>query len=103
MSAYVVYFKAVFCLYFFQTNIDSLNRKNCPFLRNKALFLSVNNIQSIMTIFDMLLKICKMYLTLNSIADTPEIIWDDITLQDEVEQSRAMLYRAQAEKIKRGE
>ncbi len=46
-----------------------------------------------------ILKICKMYLTLNSIADTPVIIWDDITLQDECELSKARLYDAQREKI----
>ncbi len=46
-----------------------------------------------------IMKICKMYLTLNSIADTPEIIWDDITLQDECELSKARLYDAQREKI----
>lgn len=46
-----------------------------------------------------ILRICKMYLTLNSLADTPEIIWDDITLQDECELSKARLYDAQREKI----
>lgn len=46
-----------------------------------------------------ILKICKMYLTLNSVADTPKIIWDDITLQDECELSKARLYDAQREKI----
>ncbi len=44
-------------------------------------------------------KICRMYMTLNGIADTPEIIWDDITLQDECELSKARLYNAQSEKI----
>ena len=46
-----------------------------------------------------ILKICKMFLTLNSIADTPEIVWDNITLQDECELSKARLYDAQREKI----
>ena len=46
-----------------------------------------------------ILKICKMFLLLNSIADTPQIIWDDITLQDECELSKARLYDAQREKI----
>ena len=44
-------------------------------------------------------KICRMYMALNGIADTPEIIWDDITLQDECELSKARLYNAQSEKI----
>lgn len=48
-------------------------------------------------------KICTLYLRSNGFASSVEVIWDDITLQDEVEQSRAMLYRAQAEKIMRGE
>lgn len=46
-----------------------------------------------------ILKICKMFLTLNSIADTPEIVWDNITLQDECDLSKARLYDAQREKI----
>ncbi len=46
-----------------------------------------------------IIKICKMFLTLNSIADSPEIIWDDITLQDECELSKARLYDAQRQKI----
>lgn len=46
-----------------------------------------------------ILKVCKMFLLLNSIDDNPEIIWDDITLQDECELSKARLYDAQREKI----
>jgi hypothetical protein len=48
-------------------------------------------------------KICNAFLRSRGYDCNAKIIWDDITLQDEVEQSRAMLYRAQAEKIKRGE
>lgn len=48
-------------------------------------------------------KICTVFLTGNGYHGGVKVIWDDITLQDEVEQSRAQLYRAQAEKIKRGE
>ncbi len=48
-------------------------------------------------------KICNSFLRSRGYNCNAKIIWDDITLQDEVEQSRAMLYRAQAEKIKRGE
>ncbi len=44
-------------------------------------------------------KICKMYMALEGIVDTPKIIWDDITLQDECELSKARLYDAQREKI----
>ena len=48
-------------------------------------------------------KICNAFLRSRGYNCKVKIIWDDITLQDEVEQSRAMLYRAQAEKIQRGE
>lgn len=48
-------------------------------------------------------KICTAFLRSNGCAGDVKIVWDDITLQDEVEQSRAALYRAQAEKIMRGE
>lgn len=48
-------------------------------------------------------KICREYLSARGCAGGTEVIWDDITLQDQVEESRAMLYRAQAEKITRGE
>ena len=46
-----------------------------------------------------IMKICNTYLKLNGIADRPKIIWDDITLQDEVELSKARLYDAQRMKI----
>ena len=48
-------------------------------------------------------KICTAFLQSRGFACRPKVVWDDITLQDEVEISRAMLYRAQAEKINRGE
>ena len=46
-----------------------------------------------------IIKICRLYLRLNGIADNPQVIWDDITLQDEVELSKARLYDAQRAKI----
>lgn len=48
-------------------------------------------------------RICNAFLRSRGYNCNARIVWDDITLQDEVEQSRAMLYRAQAEKIQRGE
>lgn len=48
-------------------------------------------------------KICNAYLRSQGYSCNAKIVWNDITLQDEVELSRAELYRAQAEKIKRGE
>ena len=48
-------------------------------------------------------KICTAYLRSRGYACAPRVVWDEITLQDEVELSRAELYKAQAEKIRRGE
>ena len=53
-------------------------------------------------------KICTAFLRSRGFGCSPEIVWDNITLQDEVELSRARLYNAQAEKLesenkKRGE
>ena len=48
-------------------------------------------------------KICTVFLRSSGFCCNAEVVWDDITLQDEVEQSKAMLYRAQAEKIMKGE
>lgn len=44
-------------------------------------------------------KICRTFLRLNAMSDDILIEWDDITLQDQVELSRAMLYEAQAKQI----
>ena len=48
-----------------------------------------------------ILKICNSFLTGRGFAPGAKVIWDDITLQDEVEQCRAMLYRAQAKRTER--
>ncbi len=50
-----------------------------------------------------IVKICAAFLRSRGFSCGVEVSWNDITLQDEVELSRAMLYRAQAEKIQRGE
>ncbi|MCQ2484823.1 MAG: serine/threonine protein phosphatase [Clostridia bacterium] len=47
-----------------------------------------------------ILKICRTCLMTKGITDDIKIIWDDITLQDEVELAKAALYRAQAEKLR---
>ncbi len=44
-------------------------------------------------------KIAKTYLAINGIGAQPEIVWDDITLQDETQLAQAKLYDAQAKKI----
>ncbi len=48
-------------------------------------------------------KICDCWLKLHGYRCDYHIEWDDINLQDEVEQARAALYRAQAQKLQRGD
>lgn len=48
-----------------------------------------------------LLKILRTFLRLSGFADEPQIEWDDVTLQDEVELARARLYDAQAKQLQR--
>ena len=47
-------------------------------------------------------KVCQMYLTLEGLDDRFEIVWDDISLQDITQEAKAELYRAQAEKARKG-
>lgn len=44
-------------------------------------------------------KISRFWLISNGVQDKTEVVWDDITLQDEVELSKAALYRAQTKRI----
>lgn len=44
-------------------------------------------------------KICRYWLISNGIRDEIEVVWDNITLQDEVELAKAALYRAQTKRI----
>lgn len=46
-----------------------------------------------------ILKISKTFLRLSGFAPHCEVLWDDITLQDEVEEAKARLYNAQADEI----
>ncbi len=46
-----------------------------------------------------LLRICTLWLRLHGSAVMPTIVWDEITLQDLVEEAQASLYRAQAAQI----
>ncbi len=43
-------------------------------------------------------RICELWLMLHGYTCDYEIVWDDINLQDEVEQAQAELYRSQAER-----
>ncbi len=46
-------------------------------------------------------KICDTFLRFEGLDNNFEICWNEITLQDEIEISRARLYNAQAEKIEK--
>ena len=48
-----------------------------------------------------LCRTAELWLRLHGFAGQPEIVWEDINLQDMVEEARAELYRAQAEKLRR--
>lgn len=50
-----------------------------------------------------LIKICSLWLRMHGFDCEPEIEWEPINLQDEVEEAKAALYMAQAEKIIREE
>lgn len=46
-------------------------------------------------------KICSLWTALHGYAQEIEVVWDEINLQDTVEQAHAQLYRAQAEKLEK--
>lgn len=47
-------------------------------------------------------RICELWLRLHGYEDWVTVEWEDINLQDLVEESRAALYQAQAEKMREG-
>jgi hypothetical protein len=51
------------------------------------------------TVEPILQKICHMWLRTQGLSEEINIIWDEITLQDTVEEARAGLYRAQMRQI----
>ena len=52
------------------------------------------------TLTPVLERVCRMWLRMRG-EDVPfEVVWDDINLQDEVEEARAELYREQARKLR---
>lgn len=53
------------------------------------------------TVTPMLTRICELWLRIHGYTDTPEIVWEDVNLQDEVEEAKARLYTAQALKIEK--
>ena len=46
-------------------------------------------------------RLCELWLHLHGYDCPPTVAWSDINLQDQVEEARALLYRAQAEQIKK--
>ena len=46
-------------------------------------------------------RVCELWLRLHGYDPTSEIIWDEINMQDLVQQAQARLYNAQAEKLER--
>ena len=46
-----------------------------------------------------LLRVCRLWMQLHGFSDEVQIVWDEISLQDIVEQAHAQLYTAQADKI----
>ena len=51
------------------------------------------------TVEPVLKRICRLFLALEGMEGETEIVWEEISLQDTVEEARAALYRAQAEKL----
>ncbi len=51
------------------------------------------------TITPVLERICRLWLRMQGAACSFEILWDDINLQDQVEEAKAFLYREQARKL----
>ncbi|MBQ5788123.1 MAG: serine/threonine protein phosphatase, partial [Oscillospiraceae bacterium] len=48
-----------------------------------------------------LCRIAELWLRLHGYSDEVEIVWEDINLQDLVEEARAALYQAQAEQLRK--
>ena len=51
------------------------------------------------TVEPVLLQICRLWMQLHGFGEEVQIVWDEISLQDIVEQAHAKLYLAQAEKL----
>ena len=54
------------------------------------------------TVEPALRKICRTFLAFEGLDDRLEIVWNDISLQDITQEAKAELYRAQAEKARKG-
>ena len=45
-------------------------------------------------------RVCRLWLRMRGVSCGFEVVWDDINLQDQVEEARAALYREQARKLR---
>ena len=54
------------------------------------------------TVQPVLEKICRMYLATQGMDPGVEILWNEISLQDDIQTAQADLYRAQAEHYRKG-
>ena len=52
------------------------------------------------TITPVVERICRLWLRMHGYPCAFEVVWDDINLQDEVEEAKAELYREQARKLR---
>lgn len=52
------------------------------------------------TLTPMVERICRLWLRMHGYGCPFEVVWEDINLQDEVEEAKAALYREQARKLK---
>ena len=52
------------------------------------------------TMTPMVERVCRLWLRMHGYTCGFEVIWDDINLQDQVEEAKAFLYREQARKLK---
>ena len=48
-----------------------------------------------------IVKLCRMWFCLHGFDDHPQVVWEPVNLQDEVEMARARLMRAQAAGMER--
>lgn len=55
------------------------------------------------TVEPMLRKVCNLWLRLEGFGGEADIVWDEISLQDTLEESHARLYRAQAAQLEKEE
>ena len=53
------------------------------------------------TVEPALCRVAELWLRLHGFGGEAEILWEDINLQDIVEEAKVELYRAQAEKLRR--